>query len=79
VGAEDRQTQVPEEMLTLLKFIERPHSPDYLKAALRVLVDRQVLPPRISMPWPMRRSSFSIPARWTPPETEAARKPDDIA
>jgi DNA helicase-2/ATP-dependent DNA helicase PcrA len=41
VGAEDRQTQVPEDMLTLMKFIERPHSPDYLKSALRVLVDRK--------------------------------------
>jgi DNA helicase II / ATP-dependent DNA helicase PcrA len=28
----------------LLQFIDRPHSPDYLKAALTVLVDRQLVP-----------------------------------
>ncbi|MBE7382591.1 MAG: ATP-dependent helicase [Leptolyngbya sp. SIO1E4] len=44
VGEQDRQTHVPSEMLTLLQFIERPHSPDRVKAALRVLVDRQRLP-----------------------------------
>ncbi|MFZ4641142.1 MAG: ATP-dependent helicase [Nodosilinea sp.] len=44
VGEQDRQTQVPEDMLTLLRFIDRPHSPDLLKAALGVLVDRQRIP-----------------------------------
>ena len=49
-GEQDRQTQVPEEMLTLMRFIERPHSPDYMKAALRVLVDRK----KNSHPGPQR-------------------------
>lgn len=40
----DRRLQVPREILTLLQFIDRPHSPDYLKAALTVLVDRQLVP-----------------------------------
>ncbi|MEL6381400.1 MAG: ATP-dependent helicase [Cyanobacteria bacterium J06626_18] len=44
VGAQDRQTHVPSEMLALLQFIERPHSPDRLKTALRILVDRQRIP-----------------------------------
>ncbi|MFM7469971.1 MAG: 3'-5' exonuclease, partial [Nodosilinea sp.] len=44
VGEQDRQTQVPENMLTLLRFMDSPHSPDRLKAALGVLVDRQKIP-----------------------------------
>ncbi len=44
VGQSDRQSQVPAEILALLQFIYRPHSPDYLKSALRVLVDRQLIP-----------------------------------
>jgi DNA helicase-2/ATP-dependent DNA helicase PcrA len=44
VGAQDRQTHVPSEMLTLLRFMQRPHSCDRLKAALQVLVQRQRLP-----------------------------------
>lgn len=43
-GSGERRLQVPREILTLLQFIDRPHSPDYLKAALTVLVDRQLVP-----------------------------------
>ncbi|PSN19414.1 DNA helicase UvrD, partial [filamentous cyanobacterium CCP5] len=46
VGERDRQTQVPTEILTVLRFMQRPHSPDTLKAALRVLVDRRRIPPQ---------------------------------
>ncbi|MBW4551061.1 MAG: ATP-dependent helicase [Aphanocapsa sp. GSE-SYN-MK-11-07L] len=44
VGSGDRRSHVPQEMLKLLQFLERPHSPDYLKAALTVLSDRQLIP-----------------------------------
>ena len=44
VGQRDRQSHVPAEMLTLLQFLDRPHSPDYLKAALTVLVTRKRIP-----------------------------------
>ena len=44
VGEQERQTHVPSEMLTILQFIERPHSPDRLKSLLRVFVDRQRIP-----------------------------------
>jgi DNA helicase II / ATP-dependent DNA helicase PcrA len=43
-GSGDRRLQVPREIFTLLQFIDRPHSPDYLKAALAILVDRQLVP-----------------------------------
>jgi DNA helicase-2/ATP-dependent DNA helicase PcrA len=44
VGQSDRQSQIPAEILALLQFLDRPHSPDNLKAALQVLVDRQLIP-----------------------------------
>ncbi|MDX2242545.1 MAG: ATP-dependent helicase [Leptolyngbyaceae cyanobacterium bins.302] len=44
VGGLERQSHVPAEMLTLLQFCDRPHSPDYLKAALATLVDRKLIP-----------------------------------
>jgi DNA helicase-2/ATP-dependent DNA helicase PcrA len=43
VAAHDRHSHVPEEILVLLQFCDRPHSPDYLKAALTVLVQRQLI------------------------------------
>ncbi len=44
VGDRDRQSRVPSEILALLQFLDRPHSPDNLKAALGVLVERQLIP-----------------------------------
>jgi DNA helicase II / ATP-dependent DNA helicase PcrA len=44
VGTRDRHSHVPAEILTMLQFLDRPHSPDNLKAALRVLVDRRLIP-----------------------------------
>ena len=39
-----RHSQIPGEILKLLQFIYRPHSPDYLKAALEILQSRQLIP-----------------------------------
>ncbi len=44
VGQRDRHSNVPSEILILLQFIQRPHSPDNLKAALTVLMRRQLIP-----------------------------------
>jgi DNA helicase-2/ATP-dependent DNA helicase PcrA len=43
VGEVDRYSQIPEEILKLLQFIDRPHSPDYLKAALEILEHRGLI------------------------------------
>ncbi|MBE9067667.1 ATP-dependent helicase [Leptolyngbya cf. ectocarpi LEGE 11479] len=73
VGSRDRNTQVPLEMLRLLQFIERPHSPDYLKAALRVLVDRQCIPTQDLNPLATNPEQFLYPGPLHPPlTTEAA-------
>ncbi len=42
-GEGDRNSKIPGEILTLLQFMTRPHSPEYLKAALKVLLARQLI------------------------------------
>jgi DNA helicase-2/ATP-dependent DNA helicase PcrA len=42
----DRSLKIPREMLGILQFIERPHSPDNLKACLKILLDRQLIKPQ---------------------------------
>jgi len=44
VGQRDRQSHIPAEILALMQFCDRPHSPDNLKAALKVLVERKLIP-----------------------------------
>jgi DNA helicase-2/ATP-dependent DNA helicase PcrA len=74
VGEQDRQTQVPEAMLTMLRFMDRPHSPDYLKAALRVLVDRKKIPTQDLNALAHAPEQFLYPGPLdAPPDTEAAR------
>ncbi|MCG9893786.1 MAG: ATP-dependent helicase [Thermosynechococcaceae cyanobacterium MS004] len=45
VGASDRRSHVPAEMLAMLQFVARPHSPEYFKAVLAILAQRQVIQP----------------------------------
>ncbi|MBT9312139.1 ATP-dependent helicase [Leptothoe kymatousa] len=73
VGSRDRNNQVPLEMLRLMQFIERPHSPDYLKGALRVLVDRQRIPTQDLNPLTTNPEQFLYPGPLDPPlKTEPA-------
>ncbi|MEL6440191.1 MAG: ATP-dependent helicase [Cyanobacteria bacterium J06621_8] len=44
VGESERFSQIPAEILKLLQFIDRPHSPDNLKAALEVMQQRSLIP-----------------------------------
>lgn len=44
VSESERFSQIPVEILKLLQFIDRPHSPDNLKAALEVLQQRGLIP-----------------------------------
>lgn len=74
VGERDRQTQVPEDMLALMRFMDRPHSPDTLKDALRVLVARQRVPTQDLNRLAQSPEQFLYPGPLdTPPDSEAAR------
>lgn len=75
VGERDRQTQVPTEMLAMMRFIERPHSPDALKGTLRVLVDRRRIPTQDLNALAHAPEQFLYPGPLdAPPDTEAARQ-----
>lgn len=74
VGQRDRQSQVPAEMLALLQFLDRPHSPDYLKAALTVLLERRLIPTQdlnalVSFP-----EQFLYPGPLDSPQTEVIQQ-----
>ena len=43
VAETERRSQVPKEILALLQFCDRPHSQDFLKTALTVLMQRQLI------------------------------------
>ncbi|MGF1513726.1 MAG: ATP-dependent helicase [Elainellaceae cyanobacterium] len=43
-GDRQRRSAVPQEMLALLRFLERPHSSDHLTAALSLLAQRRLIP-----------------------------------
>jgi DNA helicase-2/ATP-dependent DNA helicase PcrA len=43
VNEANRFSKIPLEILRLLQFIDRPHSPDYLKAALEILEQRGLI------------------------------------
>jgi len=44
VGEQERRSHIPAEMMAMLQFCDRPHSPDYLKNALAVLVRHKRIP-----------------------------------
>ncbi|NJM96402.1 MAG: UvrD-helicase domain-containing protein [Phormidesmis sp. RL_2_1] len=75
VGQRDRKTHIPREILALLQFIERPHSPDNIKAALHVLVSRQLIPTQDLNPLATHPEQFLYPGPLDAlPQTPAAQQ-----
>jgi DNA helicase-2/ATP-dependent DNA helicase PcrA len=74
VGERDRHSHVPEDILAILQFCDRPHSPDYLKAALEVLVQRQLIPTQDLNALASLPEEFLYPGPLAPPQTESMQK-----
>ncbi|MEG4799944.1 ATP-dependent helicase [Microcoleus sp. ARI1-B5] len=74
VGERDRHSQVPWEILTLLQFLDRPHSPDYLKAALKILSDRQLIPKQDYNAFATSPEQFLYPGPLDPKQSDPVRK-----
>ena len=74
VGERDRHSHVPEDILAILQFCDRPHSPDYLKAALQVLVQRQLVPTQDLNAIASLPEEFLYPGPLAPPQTETVQK-----
>ena len=74
VAGSDRHSHVPAEILTLLKFLDRPHSPDYLKTALEVLVKRQLIPTQDLNALATLPEQFLYPGPLDAPQTPSVRQ-----
>ena len=74
VGTRDRRSHVPAELLALLRFLTRPHSPDYLKAALTILVDRQLIPAQDLNRLASQPEQFLYPGPLDPAQSESERR-----
>ena len=77
VGEIERHSHIPEEVLKLLLFIDRPHSPDYLKAALEVLEKRQLIATQDLNALATAPEQFLYPGPLAPPQkpqVEQARR-----
>jgi DNA helicase II / ATP-dependent DNA helicase PcrA len=71
VGASDRRSHVPVEMLAMLQFVGRPHSPEYFKAALSTLSKRQIIPATDFNQIANEPEQFLYPSPIAPPTPEA--------
>ncbi|MEH2412060.1 ATP-dependent helicase [Nostoc sp.] len=74
VGERDRRSHVPQEILALLQFCDRPHSPDYLKAALEALVQRQLIPTQDLNALTSLPEEFLYPGPLAAPQPETVQK-----
>ena len=74
VGEKERRSHVPQEILSLLQFCDRPHSPDYLKATLEVLVERQLIPTQDINTLASLPEEFLYPGLLATPQTEIVQK-----
>ncbi|MEH2083183.1 MAG: ATP-dependent helicase [Nostoc sp.] len=74
VGERDRRSHVPQEILALLQFCDRPHSPDYLKAALEALVQRQLIPTQDLNALASLPEEFLYPGPLATPQPETEQK-----
>ncbi|MFB2773029.1 ATP-dependent helicase [Pelatocladus sp. BLCC-F211] len=74
VGERDRHSHVPQEILALLQFCDRPHSPDHLKAALEVFVERQLIPTQDLNAPAAVPEEFLYPGPLSAPQPEPVQK-----
>ena len=77
ISESERYCQIPIEILKLLQFIDRPHSPDNLKAALEVLQHRSLIPTQDLNALATSPEQFLYPSPFAPAHNslvEAARR-----
>jgi DNA helicase II / ATP-dependent DNA helicase PcrA len=77
-GEGDRTSKIPAEILTLLQFITRPHSPEYLKAALKVLLERKLIAAQDLDALAIFPERFLYPSILEPPQTSTVTSAREI-
>ncbi len=72
-GEGDRTSKIPGEILALFQFITRPHSPEYLKAALKVLLARKIIAAQDLDALAIFPEQFLYPTVLDLPQSDAAK------
>ena len=74
ISESERYCQIPGEILKLLQFIDRPHSPDNLKAALEVLQQRSLIPTQDLNALATSPEQFLYPSPFTPAQNNSVEE-----
>ncbi|QNP30504.1 ATP-dependent helicase [Cylindrospermopsis curvispora] len=74
VAETERRSQVPKEILALLQFCDRPHSPEFLKTALTVLMQRQLIAAQDINSLAILPEEFLYPTPFTRVQTEIVQQ-----
>jgi DNA helicase II / ATP-dependent DNA helicase PcrA len=77
-GEGDRTSKIPREMLTLLQFMTRPHSPEYLKGALKILLERKLIEAQDLDALAILPEQFLYPSILEPAQTPAVARAREI-
>ncbi|MEA5472421.1 ATP-dependent helicase [Spirulina sp. 06S082] len=70
VGEMERHSKIPAEMLKLLAFLDRPHSPDNLKGALEILEQRDLIATQDLNALATSPEQFLYPTPLDPPQKQ---------
>lgn len=74
VAETQRRSAIPREILKLLSFLDRPHSPDRLKEALEILEQRQLIPSQDFNALATYPEQFLYPTPLSPPSDPSTVK-----
>ncbi|MDB9315495.1 ATP-dependent helicase [Spirulina sp. CS-785/01] len=74
VGEVERHSQIPAEILKMLQFLDRPHSPDNLKGALEVLEKRQRIATQDLNALATNPEQFLYPSPLDPPQNKQVQE-----
>jgi DNA helicase II / ATP-dependent DNA helicase PcrA len=77
-GEGDRTSKIPGEILILFQFITRPHSPDYLKAVLKVLLNRKLIEAQDIDALAVFPERFLYPNILETPQTEIVKRAREL-
>jgi DNA helicase II / ATP-dependent DNA helicase PcrA len=77
-GEGDRTSRIPGEILILLQFITRPHSSEYLKATLKVLLDRKLIDAQDLDALAVFPERFLYPSILEMPQTPAVQRAREL-
>ena len=74
VSQQERSAYIPHEILQLLQFLNRPHSPEYTKAALEVLTQRNLIPKQDINALATYPEQFLYPTALDTPKSQAVQQ-----